>query len=215
MRKFFYMIFAAALVFGGLGIYACIVMNGPVALGLGGLFVGIALGANTAKRHINGLLQESENLRSDTIKRQLKCRETKLESASKEVLREQQRVGTELQRRWDTLVQQLDSPLAFILGVFNFRKVTSKPSLVRPPGSRVYAVLDFVYSRKTMERVFAPGLADMRDEYFAALAACRPWKARWVVLAYYWSVVKMIPLHAIVALGKEAFEIWKWFGTAG
>lgn len=82
-------------------------------------------------------------------------------------------------------------------------------SIVLPPGTRLHVWTSFFYSRKTMERVFQPMLADMRDEYYAALAEGRIWKARWVRCAYYWAFLKSIGLHSLVTTVKEVASLWK------
>lgn len=81
------------------------------------------------------------------------------------------------------------------------------------PGSRLHDLAGFFYSRKTMARVFDPMLADMREEYFETLANGRKWRARWVLLSYYWAFAKVLPIHALVGLGKQVVDLWKLFGS--
>ncbi|WP_437758413.1 hypothetical protein [Sorangium sp. So ce1389] len=78
-----------------------------------------------------------------------------------------------------------------------------------PPGCRLHALAGFFYSRKTMERVFDPMLADMRSEYFEALANGRIWKARWHRVTYYWAFVKSIGLHSVLSLAQEIVSMFK------
>jgi hypothetical protein len=94
-----------------------------------------------------------------------------------------------------------------------FRRIVPSASVARPPGARLHEWASFLYSNKTRERVFDPMLADMREEYFEALAKGRKWKARWEVLKYYGQFARVIPFHALVAIGKQIVEIWKLFGT--
>jgi len=70
-------------------------------------------------------------------------------------------------------------------------------------------LVGFLYSRKDVDLIFSPMLADMRDEYFAALADGRVRKARWTLFVYYWSFVRAILLHRVTALGKQLFDLWK------
>lgn len=56
--------------------------------------------------------------------------------------------------------------------------------IARPPGAAILRLADFLYSPKTFERVFQTLVADMRNEYCAALSSGRTDKARWIVLRY-------------------------------
>jgi hypothetical protein len=48
-------------------------------------------------------------------------------------------------------------------------------------------IADFIYSRETFERVFAPLVADLRYEYAEALAKGLHAKARWIEAEYWWA----------------------------
>lgn len=52
------------------------------------------------------------------------------------------------------------------------------------PGSTHLGVVDFFYSPHTVEETFKPLIADWRFEYFAALAAQKRNKARWISVRY-------------------------------
>ncbi len=97
-------------------------------------------------------------------------------------------------------------------GKWNFRRSAggARPrAIVRVPGSRLHMIARFFYSRKTVERVFEPLLADMREEYQIALAEKRVWKARWVRISYYWAFAKAIGLQSLVSTAKQIFSLWK------
>lgn len=79
------------------------------------------------------------------------------------------------------------------------KKPHLKTKLLSPPGSWARIGLRFVFSKKTFDNVYAQAIADMREEHAEALAHGRPWKARWVVLAYH--------LDLVLTLGA-------WFGTS-
>ena len=61
--------------------------------------------------------------------------------------------------------------------------MTIKP-ITKPPGSTIIQIADFLYSRKTRERVFDPLIADMRDEIFAGWSQGRFRKAQWIRFKY-------------------------------
>lgn len=82
-------------------------------------------------------------------------------------------------------------------------------TLTVPPGVRLRGVLDFIYSRRTMERVFEPALADMQAEWLDAVVAGRQWKARWVRFRGYASLGNAIGLHSAMRLLKQAVKLWR------
>lgn len=87
-----------------------------------------------------------------------------------------------------------------ISGVLSLVKVLGPDSgigIVRPPGSQIRAFCEFVFSRKTLERVIDPIIADMQTEYCEALAAQRRFKAIWVCVRGYWCLVKATGLFAL------------------
>jgi len=82
----------------------------------------------------------------------------------------------------------------------------SKNRILRPPGSFLGSIAEFVFSRKTVELVVTPIISDLQVEYCEALAASRKTKARWVRLRGYWSLFKALGLYSIV---KMFFEMWR------
>jgi hypothetical protein len=87
------------------------------------------------------------------------------------------------------------------------RQTASKDTgIIRPPGSTLNSVAEFLFSTKTMERVVTPVISDLQVEYCEALAADRKIKAGWVRLRGYWSLFKALGLYSIV---KMFFEMWR------
>jgi hypothetical protein len=88
------------------------------------------------------------------------------------------------------------------------QRITSpkKANIIRPPGSLLTAVSEFLFSQKTLERVVNPVIADLQVEYCEALAANRHVKAAWVRLRGYWNLFKAIGLYSIV---KMFVEVWR------
>ncbi len=56
----------------------------------------------------------------------------------------------------------------------------SEPSILHsPPGSRLVSLLSFVLPKRVYEQVVQQQIADMREDYFEALASGRKSKAEW------------------------------------
>jgi hypothetical protein len=89
------------------------------------------------------------------------------------------------------------------------RRIAADPPILVPPGVRLRAILEFVYSRKTMSRVFDPALADMQAEWGEAMVADARWKARWVRIRGYYSVARAASLNSLVGIVKQAIGLWK------
>lgn len=67
--------------------------------------------------------------------------------------------------------------------------------LCDPPGAWVLAVAEFVFCRRTYDRVFVQAIADMRGEYFEALATKRLHKAQWILVREYARLVLTVVLQ--------------------
>jgi hypothetical protein len=80
----------------------------------------------------------------------------------------------------------------------------------RAPGSLLGTISEFLFSKKTLEEIVNPTIADLQMEYCEALAARRPYKAAWVRVRGYWSFAKAIGLYGIV---KAAYELWRKVST--
>jgi hypothetical protein len=86
------------------------------------------------------------------------------------------------------------------------------PKLALPPGTRLNAVAEFLFSKKTYERVFQPTISDLQDEYIAALALDRSWKARWVWIRGHLAFWKAFALQVPISLMRAAMAIWQAAG---
>lgn len=87
-----------------------------------------------------------------------------------------------------------------------------KPKIEMPPGNLLLGVAEFLYSQKTFEHVFRQTVADMREEYYAALTRGRRWKARMVVVQGYFACMAAAALHLPLSLGKVFGAIWRLGG---
>jgi hypothetical protein len=82
----------------------------------------------------------------------------------------------------------------------------NKNRILRPPGSSLGSIAEFIFSKKTVELVVTPIISDLQVEYCEALAEDRKNKARWVRLRGYWSLFKALGLYSVV---KMFFEMWR------
>jgi hypothetical protein len=81
--------------------------------------------------------------------------------------------------------------------------------LVLLPGSLARKVIEFFYSRKTVERVFLPVLADMQTEWVEAEAEKQRWRARWIRLRGYWHLLQHLGLHSIIGTIRTVWTVLK------
>lgn len=81
-----------------------------------------------------------------------------------------------------------------------------------PPGSLLVSKLPYLFTRKTIAHVFTQALADMREEYFDALAAHKPWLARSIYFRWGLSVLSTVVLQWGVELAKRVHALWKLGG---
>ncbi len=86
--------------------------------------------------------------------------------------------------------------------------------VTQPPGSALVRVVPylFMFSRETIAHVFTQGLGDMREEYFAALAAKKPRLARAIYFRWCLSLFSSVVLQGGVSLAKKVHALWKLGG---
>lgn len=88
-------------------------------------------------------------------------------------------------------------------------KGKTKRSIQTPPGLRLLALAEFLFSHRTFKMVLEPTLRHLYDEYCEALNARRPRKAAWVRIRGYWSFWSAVMAQLPISLLKRAFELWK------
>ncbi len=76
----------------------------------------------------------------------------------------------------------------------------------RPPGVVLSKIAGFFCSRKTIEQVVNPSLADLQTEYFDALASGRKVQALWARLRGYWSFWAALGLYRIIKLCLDVYN---------
>lgn len=108
----------------------------------------------------------------------------------------------------------LSLAVAFVLnwGSTNRQKAESslpRNRIQRAPGTRLMEVADFFFSKKTVEGVYAPMIADLQMEYVDALAQSRPRKAAWIRIRGCWSFWNTFALQSLVSTAQKVYSLWK------
>lgn len=75
-----------------------------------------------------------------------------------------------------------------------------EPELILLPGAGLRDMLHFIYPPKTAERVFDQIIADMQEEWQAAIINDQPWLARWVQVRGVLTVFLTAAVHVIATL---------------
>ena len=88
-------------------------------------------------------------------------------------------------------------------------QASRRPKAIRrPPGMKLDAFAQFVFSKRVYQTVLKPNLAETQHEYFEALCEGQLKKARWVrirgVIGFWWTVVLQMP----VSLTKLVQKLW-------
>lgn len=81
--------------------------------------------------------------------------------------------------------------------------------VVQPPGTMLVSTLSFFYSKKKYKSLIEQAIADMREEYFEALAAGQHKKAGWIRLRGTYSVWAAVFMDVPVSLTRLVTKIWK------
>lgn len=83
-----------------------------------------------------------------------------------------------------------------------------KPRVIRhSPGSRILTFANFIYSKKTVDRVFSQIIHDMREEYIEALALGNKWHARWIHIRGVLSFLTTVVVHAGSSIAVKVFKM--------
>lgn len=80
--------------------------------------------------------------------------------------------------------------------------------LARPPGTILFAIVKFWFSKKAVEKVFQDVVAEMREEYFEAITAGEKWKSRWIVVRGNAALMLSAIAYVAVTVGKKIKGIW-------
>lgn len=74
-------------------------------------------------------------------------------------------------------------------------------------GSRLWRLADFLYARKTRERVFDQIILDWREEWCEAMSEGRRARAAWINLRGVWSFGSAMMAHGLGSVLKTAWSI--------
>lgn len=85
--------------------------------------------------------------------------------------------------------------------------VTRTRTIKVPPGARLFAIVEFLYSPADVEGTFEPLVADWRKEYFDAVHQDRLWKARWISIRYVVRFGQAMGLKKAWNIGREVVKV--------
>jgi hypothetical protein len=71
-----------------------------------------------------------------------------------------------------------------LLKKFLLKSRNTDQYLIKAPGVRLLAIVDFLFRPKTVSLTFEPLIAEWHSEYFEALNQKRKYKARWITFRY-------------------------------
>jgi hypothetical protein len=77
------------------------------------------------------------------------------------------------------------------------------------PGARLLAIVDFLFPPVSVELTFKPLIADLRIEYFEALAKGRTMKARWIRVRYFFSFLLAMGLNKVFSFITDLKSVLK------
>jgi hypothetical protein len=83
------------------------------------------------------------------------------------------------------------------------------PEIGSPPGAGLLAVVDFLFSPRTVEETFKPLIADWRFEYFEALKQSRVLKARWISVRYVYAFITVMSLSRLLSFLNQLKSVTK------
>lgn len=103
-------------------------------------------------------------------------------------------------------------PIKVLLELFEaIRESRANILVISSPGWTLHRWVDFLLSKKSVNQIFEPIIADMQVEYLDALAEGRHAKAKWVLVRGYSSFWYAFVLHTVGSLVRVAVQVWKFF----
>jgi len=102
--------------------------------------------------------------------------------------------------------------IRFLIDVIEaIREARKSLVITYSPGWTLTRWIDFLFSKKSVDQIFQPIIADMQLEYFDALSEDRMWKARWVAARGYGTFWYALVLHTLGSLARLAIPTLKFF----
>lgn len=102
-------------------------------------------------------------------------------------------------------------PAKVVIDILRNRK--SENSIEIAPGATINVILKFLIPQKAYEGIFVQTIADMRDEYFTALAANETKKAKWIKIRGQAHIAIVFIQYLFVAFVDRGVNIYKLFGS--
>jgi len=81
------------------------------------------------------------------------------------------------------------------------------------PGATAVTVLQFLLPRSAFDDVFSQVIADMREEYFAALAEKNTAKANWILVRDNANLFLVVVQYLIAAFIDRGMKLYRTFGS--
>ena len=85
----------------------------------------------------------------------------------------------------------------------------TRRSVVSAPASNILALIKFLVPTKAFERIFAQAVEDFREEYYLELAGGGVWRARWLHVCLYVTLLSTAALWLGTSVAKKAVDLWK------
>ena len=129
-------------------------------------------------------------------------------------------IDREISRRYNRngsndVPASLDAMCERLLYLDRIDAVRIKPDKIRvrkAPGSELFRMISFAAGTRATESIFKQSIADMREEYFEALAAGRQWHARWINIRGHLDMALTFVAYVSTSLAKRVTSIWRILG---
>ncbi|MCF6112017.1 hypothetical protein [Mesorhizobium muleiense] len=94
--------------------------------------------------------------------------------------------------------------VSFLLGTRHRKRL-----IVAAPASAILAVIRFLVPKRAFDRIFAQAIEDFREEYYHEVANGREWRARWLHVCLYLTLISTLFLWFGTSTAKKMFDLWK------
>ncbi|RWQ16074.1 hypothetical protein [Mesorhizobium sp.] len=81
--------------------------------------------------------------------------------------------------------------------------------IVAAPASAILAVIRFLVPKKAFDRIFVQAIEDFREEYYHEVANGREWRAEWLHVCLYLTLISTLFLWLGTSTAKRVFDLWK------
>lgn len=84
-----------------------------------------------------------------------------------------------------------------------------QPKIIRLPGSHALTIFEYIYSRKTIERVFKMEIAEAQEDYLQAEQKKQAWRCRIIRVKTIIHLGTAVVVYGFTAFGKMVLKFWK------